>query len=110
MKTDVSHTFHSIPKSEFQNFVNFLNAKQLKISNVGDGNARADRLIDDDDDDEPAPGKKSRARADDDEDGGAESSEVWGAEGLKLQGSGFRVNDLSFRVYGFESGFRVQGL
>uniref|UniRef100_A0A7S0X9T3 FACT complex subunit SSRP1 n=1 Tax=Mantoniella antarctica TaxID=81844 RepID=A0A7S0X9T3_9CHLO len=75
MKSDVSHTFHSIPKSEFQNFVNFLNAKQLKISNVGDGNARADRLIDDDDDDEPAPGKKSRARADDDEDGGAESSE-----------------------------------
>lgn len=48
MKTEVAHTFHGIPKSEFQNLVNFLNAKQLKISNV-DANARADRLIDEED-------------------------------------------------------------
>lgn len=50
--TGVTHTFHGIPKSEFQNLVNFLTAKQLKITNV-DANARADMLIDDDDDDAP---------------------------------------------------------
>ena len=50
--TGVTHKFHGIPKSEFQNLVNFLTAKQLKITNV-DANARADMLIDDDDDDAP---------------------------------------------------------
>jgi structure-specific recognition protein 1 len=74
MKSDVAHQFHGIPKAEFQNLVNFLNAKQLKISNV-DANARADRLIDEDDDDEDHHAARLKSRANDDEDGGASDSE-----------------------------------
>ena len=71
------HTFHGIPKEEFQNLVNFLTAKQLRITNV-DAQARADRLIDDDDDDEDhhAARLKASARAmDEDGHGGSDSEE-----------------------------------
>ena len=53
MKSGSSYDFHGIQRSEFQNLVNFLTAKQVRISNV-DANARADEIIaeasDDDDD------------------------------------------------------------
>ena len=72
------HTFHGIPKEEFQNLVNFLTAKQLRITNV-DAQARADRLIDDDDDDDEdhhAARLKASARAmDEDGHGGSDSEE-----------------------------------
>ena len=52
MKSGSSYDFHGIQRSEFQNLVNFLTAKQVRISNV-DANARADEIIaeasDDDD-------------------------------------------------------------
>jgi structure-specific recognition protein 1 len=53
MKNGSSYDFHGIQRSEFQNLVNFLTAKQVRISNV-DANARADQIIADasDDDDE----------------------------------------------------------
>ena len=53
MKNGSSYDFHGIQRSEFQNLVNFLTAKQVRISNV-DANARADQLIAEasDDDDE----------------------------------------------------------
>jgi len=66
MKGDVSHTFHGIPKSEFQNLVNFMKAKNLPVSNIDD-TQRADRFLDDEDEDHHAERLKSRAR---DEDGG----------------------------------------
>ena len=73
------HTFHGIPKEEFQNLVNFLTAKQLRITNV-DAQARADRLIDDDDDDArriiTRRGSSTSARAmDEDGHGGSDSEE-----------------------------------
>jgi structure-specific recognition protein 1 len=45
------HQFHGIPKQEFQNLVNFLTAKQLKIVNV-DAQARVDQIIDDEEEED----------------------------------------------------------
>jgi len=74
--SNATHTFHGIPKSEFQNLVNFLTAKNLKISNV-DANARADQLIDEDDDqDRGAANARGQARdVDEDGHGGSDSEE-----------------------------------
>ena len=74
MRAGATHTFHGIPKSEFQNLVNFLTAKHLKISNV-DANARADALIDDDDDDEDHHAQRLRSEVDEDGHGGSDSEE-----------------------------------
>ena len=75
MKSDASHTFHGIPKAEFQNLVNFLNAKQLNISNV-DANARADQIIDEDEEeDHHAARLKARAAAEAEDFGGGSDSE-----------------------------------
>ena len=73
MRAGATHTFHGIPKSEFQNLVNFLTAKHLKISNV-DANARADALIDDDDE-EDHQAQRLRSEVDEDGHGGSESEE-----------------------------------
>lgn len=73
MRAGATHTFHGIPKSEFQNLVNFLTAKHLKISNV-DANARADALIDDDDE-EDHHAQRLRSEVDEDGHGGSESEE-----------------------------------
>ena len=72
MRAGATHTFHGIPKSEFQNLVNFLTAKHLKISNV-DANARADALIDDDEEDHHA--QRLRSEVDEDGHGGSDSEE-----------------------------------
>ena len=68
MRSGVAHTFHGIPKSEFQNLVSFLTAKNLRIENV-DAEARANRLIDDDESD-GEDHHAARLRTDADEDGG----------------------------------------
>ena len=73
MRAGATHTFHGIPKSEFQNLVNFLTAKHLKISNV-DANARADALIDDDDE-EDHHASRLRSEVDEDGHGGSDSEE-----------------------------------
>jgi len=73
MRAGATHTFHGIPKSEFQNLVNFLTAKHLKISNV-DANARADALIDDDDE-EDHHAQRLRSEVDEDGHGGSDSEE-----------------------------------
>jgi structure-specific recognition protein 1 len=73
MRAGATHTFHGIPKSEFQNLVNFLTAKHLKISNV-DANARADALIDDDDE-EDHHAQRLRSVVDEDGHGGSDSEE-----------------------------------
>ena len=73
MRAGATHTFHGIPKSEFQNLVNFLTAKNLKISNV-DANARADALIDDDDE-EDHHAQRLKAEVDEDGHGGSDSEE-----------------------------------
>ena len=73
MRGGGAHTFHGIPKSEFQNLVNFLTAKHLKISNV-DANARADALIDDDDE-EDHHASRLRSEVDEDGHGGSDSEE-----------------------------------
>ena len=73
MRGGGAHTFHGIPKSEFQNLVNFLTAKHLKISNV-DANARADALIDDDDE-EDHHAQRLRSEVDEDGHGGSDSEE-----------------------------------
>lgn len=73
MRAGAMHTFHGIPKSEFQNLVNFLTAKNLKISNV-DANARADALIDDDDE-EDHHAQRLKAEVDEDGHGGSDSEE-----------------------------------
>jgi len=53
MKNGSSYDFHGIQRSEFQNLVNFLTAKEVRISNV-DSNARADQIIADASDDDDA--------------------------------------------------------
>ena len=73
MRAGTTHTFHGIPKSEFQNLVNFLTAKNLKISSV-DANARADALIDDDDE-EDHHAQRLKAEVDEDGHGGSDSEE-----------------------------------
>ena len=78
MRSGVAHTFHGIPKSEFQNLVSFLTAKNLRIENV-DAEARANRLIDDDEsdgEDHHAARLKASARAmDEDGHGGSDSED-----------------------------------
>jgi len=79
MKNGASYDFHGIQRAEFQNLVNFLTAKQVRISNV-DANARADQIIaeasDDDDEgydgrgDEDSEEDEDFAAGDDSSDGG----------------------------------------
>ena len=73
MRAGATHTFHGVPKSEFQNLVNFLTAKHLKISNV-DANARADAIIDDDEE-EDHHAQRLRSEVDEDDHGGSDSEE-----------------------------------
>lgn len=73
MRAGATHTFHGVPKSEFQNLVNFLTAKHLKISNV-DANARADAIIDDDEE-EDHHAQRLRSEVDEDGHGGSDSEE-----------------------------------
>ena len=74
MRAGATHTFHGIPKSEFQNLVNFLTAKNLKISSRRCANARADALIDDDDE-EDHHAQRLKAEVDEDGHGGSDSEE-----------------------------------
>ena len=73
MRAGATHTFHGVPKSEFQNLVNFLTAKHLKISNV-DANARADAIIDDDEE-EDHHAQRLRSEVDEDDHDGSDSEE-----------------------------------
>lgn len=78
MKNGASHDFHGIQRAEFQNLVNFLTAKQVRISNV-DANARADQIIaeaSDDDDDEGYVGRGDEdSEEDEDFAAGSDSSD-----------------------------------
>ena len=67
MKGGSSYDFHGIQRSEFQNLVNFLTAKEVRISNV-DTNARADALIAEASDDDEGYAARGDDESEEDED------------------------------------------
>ena len=67
MKNGSSYDFHGIQRSEFQNLVNFLTAKEVRISNV-DANARADQIIAEASDDDAGYAGRDDEDSEEDED------------------------------------------